>query len=342
MARPRFRSSGMSRIRVFAVTLLALSLFAPGRPSSAASPAAPPYPSKAITLICPFAPGGSSDLAVRPLANYLSKKWGQAVSVVNKVGASGTTGTVQALQSAPDGYTVYVAGSTNGSINPALEKDLPYKWDQPTTLGRIVVNPVAVIVKADSKWQTVKELLADIAKDPKKFKLGTSAPAGPSTLSLGQLLDGAGIDITQPIQVIFQGGAAAVNAVAGGHVDFASQGISEVMALVDAKKIRALVVSSSVRMPQLPQVPTGKEAGVPWFNWVGYTGILGPAGLPEYVTRKWAEDVNTGLQDNEVTKVMHTLGAIPAFQAGPDFKAFLKGDYELSDRLIRKLGIAAK
>ncbi len=337
MFRPIYRPYVMSWILVSTLTVLGLSLLAAVPSYSAA-----PYPSKGITLICPFAPGGSSDLAARPLANYLQKKWGQPVSVVNKIGASGTTGTIEALQSAPDGYTLYVTGSTNGSINPALEKDLPYKWDQPTSLGRIAVNPVAVIVKSDSKWQSVKELLDDIAKNPKKFKLGTSAPAGPSTLSFGQLMDGAGIDITQPIRVVFQGGAATVTAVAGGHVDFASQGISEVLSMVDAGKIRTLLVSSMERASQLPNVPTGKEAGVPWFTWVGYTGIQGPAGLPESVVKKWADDLKTGLQDKEVINVMYQLGAIPAFQAGPDFKAFLKGDYELSVRLINKLGLAAK
>src|SRR5512142_932148 len=108
-----------------AVGALVLTIFG----SSAESAA--PYPSKAITLICPFSAGGASDLVGRAVADYLRKKWGQPVNVVIKTGAGGTTGTVDGLQAAPDGYTLFLAGNSNGTINPALEKSLPYKWDQP-------------------------------------------------------------------------------------------------------------------------------------------------------------------------------------------------------------------
>src|SRR5512139_4000163 len=124
------------RVLVFGICVsgLILTVSAPSARSAA------PYPTKPITLICPFSAGGASDLVGRAVADYLTKKWGQPVSVVIKTGAGGTTGTVAGLQSPPDGYTLFLAGNSNGTINPALEKNLPYKWDQATMVARVATN----------------------------------------------------------------------------------------------------------------------------------------------------------------------------------------------------------
>ena len=298
-----------------------------------------PYPSKAIDLICPFSAGGASDLVGRAVAAYVQKKWGRPVNVVVKIGAGGTTGTLAGLQAAADGHTLFLAGNSNGTINPALEKSLPYTWDQPTMVARVATNTMVLIVKGDSKWKTAKELVDDVAKDPKHFKIGTGSAAGPSTFLAAQLLGGAGIDITIPARVVFQGGAPVVTAVAGGHVDFASQSVSEVWSLVQAGKIRALTVTSAERAMQLPNVPTGKEAGFPWFTWLGYTGIEGPANLPDVVVKKWAEVLREAARDPEFQKMMDDIGATPAYLGPEEFKAFLKAQYEEAVQVLEKLGL---
>jgi tripartite-type tricarboxylate transporter receptor subunit TctC len=323
--------------RLFALGLcvsgLLLTVFAPSAQSAS------PYPAKPITLICPFSAGGASDLVGRAVADYLTKKWGQPVSVVIKTGAGGTTGTVAGLQSAPDGYSLFLAGNSNGTINPALEKSLPYKWDQPTMVARVATNTMVLIVKADSKWQTAKELVDDIAKNPKNFKLGTGSPAGPSTFCCAQILGGAGIDITLPARVVFQGGAPVVTAVAGGHVDFAAQSVSEVLSLVEAGKIRPLAVTSTERAKQLPNVPTGKEAGFPGFRWLGYSGIQGPPKLPDAVVKQWADALREAMRDPEFQKKMDDVGATPSYLGPEEFKNFLKTDYTEAVQVMDKLGL---
>jgi tripartite-type tricarboxylate transporter receptor subunit TctC len=301
--------------------------------------AAAAYPTKPITLICPFSAGGASDLVGRAVADYLTKKWGQPVSVVIKTGAGGTTGTVAGLQSPPDGYTLFLAGNSNGTINPALEKNLPYKWDQATMVTRVATNTMVLIVKADSKWKTVKELVDDIAKNPKNFKLGTGSPAGPSTFCCAQILGGAGIDITLPSRVVFQGGAPVVTAVAGGHVDFASQSISEILPLLEAGKIRGLAVTSTERAKQLPNIPTGKEVGYPGFRWLGYSGIQGPPKLPDELVKQWADAIREAMGDPEFQKKMADVGATPSFLGPEEFKSFLKNDYTEAVQVLDKLGI---
>ena len=328
-----FRSFG----RLFALGLcvsgLFLTVFAPSAQSGE------PYPTKPVTLICPFSAGGASDLVGRAVIDYLTKKWGQPVSVVIKTGAGGTTGTVAGLQSAPDGYTFFLAGNSNGTINPALEKSLPYKWDQATMVARVATNTMVLIVKADSKWQTAKELVDDIAKNPKNFKLGTGSPAGPSTFCCAQILGAAGIDITLPARVVFQGGAPVVTAVAGGHVDFAAQSVSEVRSLVEAGKIRGLAVTSPERAKQLPNVPTGKEAGFPGFTWLGYSGIQGPPKLPDAVVKQWADALREAMRDPEFQKKMDDVGATPSYLGPEEFKSFLKTEYDNAVQVLTKLGI---
>ncbi len=333
----QFTSRSRSFWGSFAVGLvagaLALTLFASPAQSGA------PYPTKPITLVCPFSAGGASDLVGRAVADYLTKKWGQPVNVVIKTGAGGTTGTVAGLQSAPDGYTLFLAGNSNGTINPALEKNLPYKWDQPTMVARVATNTMVLIVKADSKWQTAKDLVDDVAKNPKNFKMGTGSAAGPSTFLTAQILSGAGIDITLPARVVFQGGAPVVAAVAGGHVDFAAQSVSEVWSLVDAKKIRALAVTTPERAKQLPTVPTGKEAGFPWFTWLGYTGIQGAPNMPDAVVKQWAEALKDAMRDADFQKKMDDVGATPAYMGPEEFKSFLKAQYEEALQVLDKLGL---
>jgi tripartite-type tricarboxylate transporter receptor subunit TctC len=315
------------------VSGLVLAVFAPSAQSAA------PYPTKPVTLICPFSAGGASDLVGRAVSDYLTKKWGQPVTVVIKTGAGGTTGTVAGLQSAPDGYTFFLAGNSNGTINPALEKNLPYKWDQPTMVARVATNTMVLIVKADSKWQTSKDLVDDVAKNPKNFKLGTGSAAGPSTFCTAQILSGAGIDITLPARVVFQGGAPVVTAVAGGHVDFAAQSVSEVLSLVEAGKIRALAVTSTERAKQLPNVPTGKEAGFPWFTWLGYTGIQAPPNLPDAVVKQWADALREAMRDSDFLKKMDDVGATPNYLGPEEFKTFLKTDNADAVQVLTKLGL---
>jgi tripartite-type tricarboxylate transporter receptor subunit TctC len=323
--------------RLFVLSLFVSGLLLTGFVPSTQS--APAYPTKPITLICPFSAGGASDLVGRAVADYLTKKWGQPVSVVIKTGAGGTTGTVAGLQSPPDGYTLFLAGNSNGTINPALEKNLPYKWDQPTMVARVATNTMVLIVKADSKWKTVKELVDDIAKNPKNFKLGTGSPAGPSTFCCAQILGGAGIDITLPSRVVFQGGAPVVTAVAGGHVDFAAQSISEILPLLEAGKIRGLAVTSPERAKQLPNIPTGKEVGYPGFRWLGYSAIQGPPKMPEAVVRQWADAIKEGMRDPEFQKKMDDVGATPSFLGPEEFKSFLQSDYTEAVQVLDKLGI---
>jgi len=328
--------------RVFSVIFLTLVIFALGLvPYSGSVPSlhAQAYPTKGIQLIVSFPPGGVTDIVGRLVSNYLSKKWGQPISVVNKPGAGGVTGVVFALQSKNDGYTMLVHVTSTGTTSPAIEKKLPYKWDDPTLIAQTNVSPLVFFVKADSPWKNLKDVTEDVKKDPTRFSYGTSAPGGPSTFAISSLLDSAGVDPNKVARIVLQGGAPIVAAVAGGHVSFAAQNLSEVLPLIEAKKIRGLAVTTATRVKQLPDIPTGKEAGFGAFDLVGYNGIVGPPQLPEYVIKKWDEGVREALKDPNFVAEMEKVGVFAAYLGPDDFKAVQKERYESALKLAEKLGL---
>jgi len=297
------------------------------------------YPTKTIQLIVPFPPGGSTDLTGRFVATYLSKKWGQTISVVNKPGAGGTTGVMFALRSKNDGYTMLMDVISAGTLNPAIEGKLPYKWDEPTLVARTNISPLVFFVKGDSHWRNLREVLEDVKKDPEKFTYGTSGLGGPSTFSIAQLLEAAGIDPTKVARVVLQGGAPTVTNVAGGHVDFASQNLSEVISMIQAKKIKGLAVTTPQRVKQLPDIPTSKEAGYPAYKLVGWNGIAGPANLPDYVIKKWDQGIREIMNDPAFVEDMERIGAPVSYMGPKDWKAVLEEEYKSAMKFAEKLGL---
>jgi tripartite-type tricarboxylate transporter receptor subunit TctC len=244
-----------------------------------------------------------------------------------------------ALRSKNDGYTILMHVISAGTLNPAIESKLPYKWDEPTLIARTNISPLVFFVKGDSPWTNLKEVVEAVKKDPEKFKYGTSGLGGPSTFSLAQLLEAAGIDPTKVIRVVLQGGAPTVTAVAGGHVDFASQNLSEVISMIQAKKIKGLAVTTAQRAKQLPEVPTSKEAGYGEYRLVGWNGIAGPHNLPDSVVKKWDQGIREIMEDPAFIADMERVGAPPAYLGPRDFKAALEEEYRSALKFAEKLGL---
>jgi tripartite-type tricarboxylate transporter receptor subunit TctC len=307
-------------------------------PNGAISAPAQSYPTKGIQLVVPFQPGGASDLTGRLVATYLSEKWKRTISVVNKPGAGGITGVTFALQSKNDGYTLFVHSTGPATLNPAIESKLPYKWDDPTFIARTNISPLVFVVKEDAPWKSLKEIMEAVKKDPVAFKYGTSSPGGPSTFAVAQILEASGIDPLKVSRIVLQGGSPTVIAVAGGHVDFAVQYLSEVLSLVQARKVRGLAVTTSERTKQLPDVPTSREAGFEAFNLVAWNGICGPARLPASVVRKWDEAIREAVKDPAFAAKMEEIGSPPSYLGPKEFKAALDKEFKSALKFAEKLG----
>lgn len=301
--------------------------------------AANSYPDRDVTLVVPFGAGGISDRVARVVAQYVSKDFGQPVVVLNKPGGSGIPGTAYTLNSRPDGYTLQLVsiGATNFAI--AASPDIPYTWDQLTSIARVNVSGFVFSVKADTKWQTLKDVVDDVRKDPRRYKYSNGGIVGPSTFATCQLFDSVGIDPNLLIRVTFTGGAESSAALAGGNVDFASLNLAEVIPLVKAGKLRALAITTTKRSDQLPETPTSSEAGYPNYTMTNWNGVIGPKGLPEYVVKRWNEALQRAMKDNSFLDTLKKTGVTPAYLGPKDYMKVMKETYETGKYFVEKLGL---
>ena len=297
------------------------------------------YPNKPIDLIVPFAPGGASDSTARLIAPYLQKKWGQPINVINQAGGSAIPGTNYVMQAKSDGYTILLDSHAANSMLCAARTDLPFKCDSRTAIARLYLEPVVYTVKADAPWKTLKEVIAAIKADPKSFKWGSGGVGAIGTFSISELFEAAGIDVKSTNRVIFNGGGPTLTALAGGHVSLAGQQLSEVLPLVGGGLIRGLAVVMPDRVPQLPDIPTSKEAGFPQLQVSGWTAISGPPEMPKDISDKWTKTLKEIVNDPEVVKKAQNLGKVPAFLDPDGFKKYMEDQYKVYLKLAETVGI---
>src|SRR5262245_57495354 len=185
------------------------------------------YPSKEVKLIVPFPPAGVTDLNARILAKHLSAHWKQPVTASNMPGGGRTKGTMFVLGAAKDGYTMMMSATGQATQNPAIDSKLPYKWDEPTLVARTSVSPLVFVVKGDSPWRSLREVIDDVKKEPGRYRYGTSGPGGVGSIALALLFGSNGIDVQKLGRVELQGGAPLLDAVASGETHFAAQYLAE-------------------------------------------------------------------------------------------------------------------
>lgn len=300
------------------------------------------YPTRPITLICPFPAGGGADITARVVAEYLRKKWGQPISVVNVVGGGGVPGVKQALESKPDGYTFFTDVPATAAIMPALYESLPFDWTKRTPIARVHSTPTVYLVNSQSPYKTLGELAKAVKEQPQKFSWGSSGQTGGGTFQIGQFFDTIGVKISDTKMVVFSGTAPAATALAGGHVDIAGGSIDDTYALISAGKIRALAVGGNKRLPELPEVPTVIEAGFPQLDVELWQGISGPAGLPQYVVDKWATALREAVHDKEFITLSKNVKKDIAYLGPEDFKAYCLKEYKKYYDLARKMELVIR
>ena len=297
------------------------------------------YPTKPITMVSPYGPGGAADLAARTLAGTVPAYMGNAVLVVNRTGAAGVTGSTTVAKGRPDGYTVLLARVGSQAAVPAINRKIPYKWDEFTFLGLLELNPFVLVVNADSSVESLDDLKAALEGGE---KLSYSS-AGVGTLlhvAMNMVLDQFGMGPDDMKHVPYKGGGKAAAAVVGGHVDMMFQNLSGVISHIKAGKLRAIAVSTPERVASLPDVPTVAEAGYPALETVvGWSGVWGPPGMDQEAVDKWVEVLGKLKEDRAWLKLTEGLGSIPYVQSPEDTKAFVEKQYNAFRTLTEKLGM---
>lgn len=305
------RSSPMRR-RPLVAGLMALAALSAGT----AAQAQDNWPNKPVRMVVPFAPGGSTDVVGRMLAQRLSTIWGQSVVVENRAGAGGNVGADVVAKSAGDGYTLLMA-SGSVTINPALYKRMPFDTKKdllPVT--NVAQGPMLVVVQDGSPHKTLKDLVAEAKAKPGSINFASAGVGSQVHLAAENFADAAGIDIQH---VPYKGEALGYTDLISGQVQMMVGNFAAASALLGPNRLRALAVTSRQRMPQLPDVPTAHEAGLPNFENIGWFGLLAPAGTPGPVIQKIQRDVAQAMGETEIKARLYVQGMSPVVNSTPEF-----------------------
>jgi len=293
------------------------------------------YPSKPIKLIVTFVPGGGADILARYLAQALTTSLGKPVLVDNKPGAGGLIGIQAGLSAPADGYTLTLISSSY-TVNPSLYK---LKFDPVYDMTPIVQaskGPLLVVVNAS---QSIKSLADFVAKAKSKPAQLTYASSGlGSALHLGAALfaDQAGISINH---VPYKGGGAALNDLLANQIDIYFAATASALPLVQSGKLQALAVTGTKRIPALPDTPTIEEQGYKGYDVTLWYGLIGPKGMPHDLVEKINSEVNTILIKKDTATRFEADGAIPSGGTPAEFKAIIRKEIELWNKVVTKIGI---
>jgi tripartite-type tricarboxylate transporter receptor subunit TctC len=264
------------------------------------------YPSKQITLIIPFAPGGSNDIVGRAIGKKLAEAWGQPVVVENRGGGGTMIGTTAVATAAPDGYTLLLVSPTF-TINPAVKKNMPfYTVKDFTPIAFIARAPLLVTTSNKLPVQSARELFALARSKPGQITYASAGMGSINQISTEQIALSAGVKL---MHIPYKGGAPALNDLVGGHVDMYVSSIPQALQLVRSGQIKPLAVTSSRRTALLPDLPTLAECGTPGADAETWWGIVGPAGMPADVVHALNAEINKILTSPELVTFLTNEGA---------------------------------
>src|SRR4051812_6295078 len=293
------------------------------------------FPAKPVHLFVPYPAGGAVDILARTLGDELSKNWGQPVIIENRPGAGGLVASQALATSPPDGHTLIVVASGHAT-NPFLYPKMPYDtFKDFTAICLLASSPNILLVRADSPFKTLADLLAQARAAPGKLSYGM-AGNGTSTHLAGELLKNlAKVDI---VAIPYKGGAPAINDLLGGQIPMSFNNGPESVGQINAGTVRALAVTTAKRAPFLPDIPTMAEA-VPGYDTEVWWGLLGPAGLQPELLAKLSHDFVAALHTDSVKERLAKLGALPIGSSPQQFDAKIRADYEKWGPIIQAAGI---
>ena len=297
------------------------------------------YPSKPITIICPYPAGGNTDQRSRQFGRFLSTALGQPVIVDNKPGAGGNIGTEIIARAKPDGYTIGMGNFAPLSVNPTMFKKVsfdPIKDFAPICL--IERGPLVLMVRPDSPFKSVKDIVAAAKTKPGQLSYANGGTGGSHHLSAEMFKSMAGVEI---INIPYKGGAPAAMDLMGGQVDMMFEQMYAASANIRAGKLRPLAITSLKRSPQFPDVPTMAEQGFPGYEISNWQGFIAPAATPPAIIKLLNEVTNKALADPTIKEQMLAQGNELGGGTPELFAAHIKAEGERWGKLVMAAKITA-
>ncbi len=298
---------------------------------------APAWPSRPITLIVPFPPGGLADIVARPVAEALARDLGQPVVIDNKPGAGGGIGMGLAAKSKPDGHTLLMALSSLTVLPEAdviLGRAPMFALQDLRPVARYTADPTVLAVRADSPWKSVKDFVDEAKRRPGAINYGSSGNYGTMHVPMEILAQEAGIKLTH---VPFTGAGPAVLALLGGQIQAVSTGPATVLQHVKAGKLRVLGHWGTGALASLPDVPALKDTG---FNaeYAQWSGLFVPSGVPDAIVQRLRSAARNAAQDARVREVIQGAGSPILYQDMPEFERYVQADARRMADVVKRIG----
>jgi tripartite-type tricarboxylate transporter receptor subunit TctC len=317
-------------------TIAALAMLA------AAAAQAQEYPTKPISMIVAFPPGGVAELVGRPLAASMEKTLGQPVLIVNRPGAGGAVGTTAVAKAAPDGYTILMTLSSISIFpvsDPIEGKPAPYQLSDFMPIALVTADPTVLVVRADSPYKTIQDFVAAAKANPGKINYSSSGVYGTLHVAMEMFAGAAGIQL---FHIPYQGGGPAVTALLGGQVEALASGPAAAVGQIKAGKMRALAGWGAKRLALMPDLPTFMELGYKDVEFYIWAGVVAPAAVPPVVQHKLRGAVRAAVADPQFVAAMNKVSTPINYLDAPEFKDFWVADAARLRVAVEKIGKAAK
>jgi tripartite-type tricarboxylate transporter receptor subunit TctC len=297
------------------------------------------YPSKPVTFVVPYAPGGVTDLFARMIAQRLEQRLGKSFVVENRPGGSAVTAATAVARAAPDGYTLMMASSTPMALNVSVRKDLPYDPTKDLTpIALIARVPFVLVVNPALPIQSVADIVRLAKEKPGSLSYGSPGPGTFHHLNAEMLKSIFGVDI---VHVPYKGTLPALNDVIGGHISLMFADVPPALTLIQGGKLRALGVTTAQRVAAAPELPPLAEVGMPGYDTASWHMVATTGNTPKEIVEKLHTEIRAIMNDPAVQQALIRDGAIPQISPPPDeLKEFVKSEIARWAKVVEKAGIA--